>query len=144
MGEEHRDRSVTFYVDASVPIAVRRALAEVRDDVCYAGGPGCPKESTQDHHWLKTAGENNWVVVKRDKKIRTRPGEREALIEAGVRTFCLTSAGNYTRWEVLELLAIRWKRIEEVASTVTGPYIYSVTRDGVRPLALAGVVQGDG
>lgn len=129
---------MTFYVDASVPVAVRRALAEVRDDVCYAGGPGCPKESTLDIHWLKTAGENDWIVLKRDKRIRTRPGERKALIDAGLRTFCLTGAGNYSKWQVLQLLTARWDRIEEVASTVGGPYVYAVTKDGVRRLTLSG------
>jgi hypothetical protein len=141
MGEEPQEGRVTFYVDASIPVAVRRALAEVRDDVRFAGGPDAPKENTQDRHWLKTAGENNWVVLKRDKKIRTRPGERAALVEAGVRTFCLTGGGNYNRWQTLELLVQRWRRIEEVAETVAGPYIYAVTWSGVKQLPLAGVAQ---
>ena len=132
---------MTFYLDASIQVAVRTALASVRDDIVYAGGRGAPKENTQDRHWLATAGENGWVVLKRDKRIRTRPVEREALIAAGVRTFCLTGAGNYTRWEVLELLASRWRRIEEVAANIAGPYIYSVTWQGVRPLSLPGVSQ---
>lgn len=133
---------MTFYVDASVPIAVRQALALVREDVKYAGQPGAPKESTQDKDWLAVAGKNDWVVLKRDKKIRSRRWEREALIAAGVRTFCMTGAGNYTRWEVLRLLTARWGRIEEVASANAGPYIYSVTwAAGVRELIVAGVKQ---
>lgn len=130
---------MTFYVDASIPIAVRTALASVRDDVLYAGGPNAPRENTHDRHWLATAGQHGWVVINRDKRIRSRRWEREALIAAGVRTFCLTGGGNYTRWQVLELLAVRWRRIEEVANTVPGPYIYAVTWDGVRRLSLAGV-----
>lgn len=130
---------MTFYVDASVPIAVRTALASVRDDVVYAGGPGAPKERTQDKDWLPVVGANEWVVLKRDKRIRTRQWERDALIRAGLRTFCLTGGGNYTRWETLRLLAARWPRIEEVAETISGPYIYSVTWDGVRELVLRGV-----
>jgi hypothetical protein len=132
---------VTFYVDASVPIAVRHALDLVRDDVVYAGGPGAPKERTADEEWLGIAGANDWVVLKRDKKIRTRPWEREALIAAGVRTFCMTGGGNYTRWETLRLLVARWDRMEQVARNLPGPYIYSVTWEGVRPLALSGVPQ---
>ncbi len=111
----------------------------MRDDIVYAGGPGAPKERTQDKDWLPVAGRNDWVVLKRDKKIRTRRWEREALIGAGLRTFCLTSAGNYTRWETLRLLAVRWNRIEEVAASIPGPYIYSVTWEGVRALTLPGV-----
>lgn len=134
---------MTFYVDASIPVAVRRALVEVRDDVRYAGQAGAPKESTLDRHWLKTAGENDWIVLKRDKKIRKRPGERAALIEAGVRTFCLTAGGNYTRWQTLELLVSRWRRIEEIASSVPGPYIYAVTWAGVRQVPMVGVPERD-
>lgn len=132
---------MTFYVDASVPVAVRHALALVRDDVKYAGGPGAPKEKTQDKDWLPVAGKNDWVVIKRDKKIRSRRWEREALIAANLRTFCLTGAGNYSRWDVLRLLTARWERIEEVAENEPGPYIYAVTRDGVRRLPLPGVDQ---
>jgi hypothetical protein len=130
---------VTFYLNASLPIAVRQAIASTRDDVTYAGAPGAPKEKTQDKDWLPVAGANDWVVIKRDKRIRTRRWEREALINAGVRTFCLTGAGNYTRWEVLRLLTARWPRIEEVAENIPGPYIYSVTWEGVRALSLPGV-----
>jgi len=74
----------------------------------------------------------------RDKRIRTRPGERRALVDAGVRAFCLTHAGNYTRWEVLELLVNRWERIEGIASLNPGPYVYSVTRSGVQRLNVPG------
>ncbi len=129
---------MTFYVDASVPVAVRRALAEVRDDVLYAGGPRAPAEGALDPDWLPVAGRENWVVILRDKRIRKRPGERRAFLDAGVRLFCMTGAGNYSRWETLRLLAARWPRIEEVASTIPGPYIYSVTRDGVRQLRVSG------
>jgi hypothetical protein len=130
---------VTFYVDASVPIAVRQALALVRDDIVYAGGPGAPTERTADQDWLRIAGTNDWVVLKRDKKVRSRRWEREALIDAGVRTFCLTGGGQYTRWDTLRLLTARWGRIEEVARDVPGPYIYSVTWDGVRRLVVTGI-----
>jgi PIN like domain len=129
---------VTFYLDASIQIAVRTALDSVREDVVYAGGPNAPKESTQDRHWLTTVGNEGWVVIKRDKRIRTRPWEREALIAAGARTFCLTGAGNYNRWDTLRLLAARWDRIEQVAEKIPGPYIYAVTWQGVRRLSLAG------
>jgi len=125
---------VTFYLDASLQIAVRRAIASVRDDVLYAGGPSAPAEATRDHVWLPQAGTGNWIVAMRDKKIRTRPGERQALDASGVRAFCLTDAGNATRWRVLELLVTRWGRIEQIANAEAGPYIYAVTRAGVMRL----------
>jgi hypothetical protein len=124
----------TYYVDASVPIDVAKALSLVRDDILYPGGLGCPVKSPNvaDEVWLGVAGSQDWVVVLKDKKVRTRRWERQALITAGVRAFCMTSAGNYTRWKTLQLLARRWDDIEETATTMPGPYIYSVTNAGVR------------
>ena len=129
--------SHTFYVDASVPIHVAQSLGVVRDDILYPGAIGCPVPSpnVDDRAWLKVAGEEDWVVLMRDKKIRSRRWERQALTEAGVRAFCLTAAGNYSEWKTLQLLAKRWDDIEEIATSTPGPYIYSVTQAGVRFLA---------
>lgn len=33
---------MVFYLDASIPFPVSKALSLVRDDVLYPGGPGCP------------------------------------------------------------------------------------------------------
>lgn len=110
----------------------------VRSDVIYPGHPACGsiQPGTQDEVWLPEAGRNGWVVIMRDKHIRSRPGERAALIESGLRTFCLTSAGNASKWDILSLLVANWKEIGRIAREVRGPYIYSVTSGGVRPLAL--------
>jgi hypothetical protein len=127
--------SLTYYLDASLPIAVRRAIAECRDDVLFAGGRGAPTEDTDDDVWLPIAGAQDWVCVMRDKHIRTRPRERQAYIENGVRLFCLTDAGNATRWQVLNLLVRRWTRITETANASPGPYIYAVTLNRFEQLA---------
>lgn len=128
---------MVFYCDASVPRAVAQALALVRDDVLYPGLAGCPIDdpATRDVAWLPVAGEHGWVVLMRDKRIRTRPGERRRLAECGVRAFAMTGAGNYSRWLTLELLVRRWREIEAVAAAEPGPFIYSVTQSGVARLA---------
>jgi hypothetical protein len=127
----------TYYLDANIPLNVSKGLAQVRSDILYPGGLGCPVMSTivPDIEWLRIAGRQDWVVVTKDRKIRTRPGERNALVDAGVRSFCATHAGNYTMWELLKLLVARWDDMEEIATHVPGPYIYSVTKAGVRFLA---------
>jgi predicted nuclease of predicted toxin-antitoxin system len=126
---------VTFYIDASIQVAVAAAISQFRTDVLYAGGPGAPAFATRDTEWLALAGRNDWVVLTRDKRIRTRPAERDMYLSVGVRTFCFTHAGNYTSWEVLELVVSSWRRIEEAADATAGPYIYSVTKAGLRWLA---------
>lgn len=61
------------------------------------------------------------MVILRDKRIRRRPGERDALRKAGVRAFVLTGAGNYTRWQIMALLTARWAAIERVALSTAVP-----------------------
>lgn len=126
----------TFYVDASVPVDVAKALALVRPDILYPAAPGCPVKSTNvdDEEWLRVAGEQDWVVILKDDRIRFRRWERDALMSTGVRAFCLTTAGNYTRWQTLQLLAQRWDAIEQTANTEPGPYVFGVTQAGVRLL----------
>ncbi len=128
---------MVFYVDASVPIDVARALSLVRPDILYPGGPGCAitNPATKDVVWLPVAGSNLWVVIMRDKRIRTRPGERRQLINHGVRAFVMTGGGNYSKWQTIELLVRRWADIETVAGLDAGPFIYSVTQAGVSRLA---------
>ncbi len=75
-------------------------------------------------------------MVFRDKRIRTRPWERQKLVDHGVRAFCLTHAGNYTKWHTLELLVKRWQDIELTAMVEPGPYIYSVTHADMKRLAM--------
>jgi hypothetical protein len=126
---------VTFYFDASIQVRVALTIAEFRNDVLYAGGPGAPAQSTPDVQWLARAGDRDWVVLTRDKRIRTRPGERQTFLDAGVRCFCFTQAGNATSWEMLQVVVSMWDRIEGMAAR-SGPYICSVTRSrGVRWLA---------
>jgi hypothetical protein len=133
--DAHRTSGLTFYLDASLPIAVRTAIAGCRDDVLYAGGRGAPTEDTDDELWLPIAGARGWVCIMRDKHIRTRPRERQAFLEHGVRLFCLTDAGNATRWQVLDLVVRRWSRIAETADGEAGPYIYAVTLSAFRRIA---------
>lgn len=119
---------MTFYFDASIQVTVAEAIAKFRSDVLFAGGPGAPAHSTPDTEWLNLAGQRDWIVLTRDKRIRTRPWERQ-VFHAGVRTFCLTHAGNSSGWEVLKLIVSSWDRIEGMASR-PGRYICSVTRGG--------------
>ena len=48
-------------------------------------------QDTTDATWLKEVGEKNWVVLTKDRRIRFRIIEREALINAGLRAFVLTA-----------------------------------------------------
>jgi hypothetical protein len=130
--EEDRPVKILMWSDQSVC----EALALVRRDIVHPWQPECPiNPGDKDETWLPIAGNHDWTVVLRDKRLRSRPGQRDALIAHGLRVFCLTGAGNFTKWEVLELLTRNWHTMEEM-SQGPGPYVYSITSAGVRPLRL--------
>ena len=80
-------------------LAVGKALVAVRNDVTYPGRPDSPVTSADvdDSVWLGIVGAANLAVLMRDKKIRSRPAEREALAAAGVKAFVLARSGNASR-----------------------------------------------
>lgn len=136
-GGLNESEDLVYFLDADL-LGVAKPLGMIRGDVIYPGHERCPTihQDTKDEDWLAEAGRNGWVVIRRDKHIRSRPGERRAFIAHGLRAFCLTGAGHKSKWDVLTLLVANWPEIERIARETSGPYIYSVTSAGVRPLAL--------
>ncbi len=50
-------------------------------------------QGISDREWIERAGRESPVVLTKDDRIRYRPVEREAFVAAGLRVFCLTTAG---------------------------------------------------
>ena len=46
-----------------------------------------------DAEWLPEVGRRGWVLLTKDREIRYRAAEREALLSAGVRAFVLRTRG---------------------------------------------------
>jgi hypothetical protein len=89
-------------------------------------------QGLSDEAWLTDAGRNDWVVLTKDRAIRRRPNEREALMSAGVRVFCLTSAA-LRGAEQLARLENNLPRILRQAR-LPGPYIYGIYEAEIRKL----------
>jgi hypothetical protein len=75
------------------------------------------------------------IVLTRDKRIRTRPVERDALLDHDVRACFLTSGGNLDLFTQLRLSLRHWDDIETPADTTGGPWLASVTKNNVRVFA---------
>jgi hypothetical protein len=89
-------------------------------------------QSIVDERWLGDSGVHGWIVLMKDDAIRRRPAEREALIAAGVRAFCLTNA-QLRSAEQTDRFVINLDRILQQARK-PGPYIYGVYASGLRRL----------
>jgi len=90
--------------------------------------PDCP-----DVEWLPEVAKNRWALLTKDKGIRRRPIERQALLIPGARSFILT-AGEVTGQEIAETFIRHLNRIQRIARNEKPPFIATVTRDGVKVL----------
>lgn len=114
-----------IWIDSSVPKPVQRAIRSVRDDVEWIGDL-YPFDQNKDAIWLPDAGKAGALVILRDKKVRTRPGERRLIIEHQVGCFVLTQKRNPTRWEYLRLIVRTLDEMEEKFASTPRPFIYTV------------------
>lgn len=77
-----------------------------------------------DREWIERAGQENWVVLTKDDRIRYRRVERDAFVAANLRVFCLTTA----RLRGEDQTARFVNNINRILqrSRKSGPYIYGV------------------
>lgn len=86
-------------------------------------------KGTDDQTWLALAGSLGWVVLTRDKRIRYRQLERQALESAGVRAFVFIG-GNVTLSDTAAILARTYTAIADICKREPGPFLYHVGRGG--------------
>lgn len=77
-----------IFIDRSVPRGVADAVKKMRDDVLWLEDSFL--HDVSDEEWLAEAGQKGWLVITHDRKIRTRPGERRAIMDNGVGCFIMT------------------------------------------------------
>jgi hypothetical protein len=116
-----------FFIDRSLG---RRHLAAALRDLgltvhTMASAYGeAEAQRLADEIWLADAGRRDWIVLLKDDAIRRRPAERDALMRAGVRAFCLTNA-QLRAEEQTSRFVDNINRILQRARK-PGPYIYGV------------------
>jgi hypothetical protein len=118
-----------IFIDRSVPKPVAEAIKRVRSDVLWLEDKF--QHDTDDEAWLAAVGDQGWPVIVRDKKVRTRPGEREKIIRHGVGCFILNQKQDPTKWEYLQLLVRTIDEMEEKFAQTPRPFIYTIDRNGV-------------
>lgn len=87
-----------------------------------------PQDAT-DEEWLTECGKQGWVVLTRDKKIRHRPTELDALKAAKVSAVFLTGK-NARGIDFAKAFLKALPNLEQLFSERTDPVIVRVTRDG--------------
>lgn len=135
----HPDGLPELFLDRSlgrrqVPALLRAAGLRLRTLAEVYGIPA--DETVADTEWLARAGQQGWVVLMKDDRIRYRPVERAAVLEHRVRAFCLSS-GNLRAAEMAQRFIDVLDQITEACSR-PGPFLYTVSSVGLRRARLVG------
>ena len=78
----------------------------------------------------RQVGDDGWLVVARDKKMRTRPGERDAIIKHSVGMFMFVQSTNPTKWDYFKLMAKCLDEMERLFSVTPKPFIFLIDSSG--------------
>jgi hypothetical protein len=125
-----KQQSPKFFLDRSLG---RKAVPEgLRSDgwdiVTLAEHYGVPAdEQVADVDWIEEAARQGWPILMKDKRIRHRQAEIEAVVAHRARCFVITRGDLPSAQMVNRFLANRAAIFAAVAGT--GPYIYSVQLD---------------
>ncbi len=118
-----------IFVDRSIPRAVAQELRRISDEAVIFLDERFPPD-TPDREWLAVAGREGWLVISRDKRMRRRPGEREAIRANSVGCFILGWRKNLTRAEYVEVLARSLHEMQALFADTPRPFIYVVNAAG--------------
>jgi predicted nuclease of predicted toxin-antitoxin system len=117
-----------FFLDRSlgkkrIATALRQAgaIVHVHDD-------HFPQDA-KDETWLTYVGQQGWIVLTKDHRIRYRNLERTALLNAGVGAFILT-AGDLSGEEMANVFVNALPAISKFLAKHDRPFIARVTKSG--------------
>jgi predicted nuclease of predicted toxin-antitoxin system len=121
-------KSSTFFVDRclgrSVGLALREAGLQVELHADHFA------DDADDETWIGVVGKRGWVVLTKDKAIRTRPVELHAVVVAKVRMFRLSS-GNMKGEEMARLFVENRLKMGRFIKEHPAPFIARVSPSGV-------------
>lgn len=118
-----------IFFDRSIPRGVAEAVKQVREDACWLEDV-FEEGWIKDREWIPEVGARGWLVISKDKKIRTRREERRAVKENNVGCFILNYKQPLNRWEILKLVTSTLDEMEEKFANTPRPFMYLIDRNG--------------
>jgi hypothetical protein len=128
------EQAPEFFVDRSLGKSIVEGLRAVGLTVHSMADVYGDEQAQRlsDEVWLRDAGNSGWIVLTKDDAIRRRPAERDAMIDAAVRVFCLTTAQLRGAEQTERFVQNRHRIIRQTRKP--GPYIYGVYEKGLKRL----------
>ncbi|WP_427890503.1 hypothetical protein ACQHIV_00415 [Kribbella sp. GL6] len=110
-----------------------------RDDIVYPGHEDLDEVplGMPDLDWMPVVARRGFVVVTRDRRIRTRPAELRAYTEFGIRSVWIGAKQDLGPRDQFELFLQHEARLQrEIIKRGRGPWALAMSASGVRPLQL--------
>jgi len=82
-----------------------------------------------DEQWLPLVGENGWILLTADKRIRYNFLEKRALEKNSVREFVFAS-GNMSGQEMANALEAALRKMRTLCRKCKPPFVAAITRTG--------------
>lgn len=118
-----------IFLDRSIPKSVAEALKLVRSgDIVWLEDEFA--HDTPDEVWIPAVAQRRWLVISRDKKIRSRPWQRQLIKQHGLGCFILGQKQDLTRWAYLKLLARCLDDVERLGNEVPRPFLFVIDSVG--------------
>lgn len=95
------------------------------------------QQAAKDADWLREVGHRGWIVLTKDRHIRTRRNELIALLSAGVGAFVLT-ASDLSGTEMAAAFVRALPRMRRIVIGQTRPFIAQVSAGGTVTLIVKG------
>lgn len=85
-----------------------------------------------DADWIPVIATRGLIAIGRDKRMRTRPAERQAMIDSGLRYIWIGGKRDQSGWEWMRRLARYWDEIERLVDELgAGPWFVTVNLTSV-------------
>lgn len=125
-------RPLRYFADESV-LGLGLALARLRPDTVHPGHRRIPQvpAGALDPEWIPTVASMGLIAIGRDKKVRTKPAEKQAIIDAGLRYIWIGGKRDESSWEWMRRLTRHWDEIERLVDELgPGPWFITVNATG--------------
>ncbi len=122
-----------FFVDESA-LGLGKGMAALRRDTVHAGHPAIPEVplGTDDVEWMPVVARRGLIAIGRDKKVRSRPAERQRIIDSGLRYIWIGGKRDESSWDWMRRLTHHWDSLMTVADQLgEGPWMITLNQGGV-------------
>lgn len=88
------------------------------------------RPDTVDALWIPEVAKRGWILAPRDKRIRKRPLEVQALAQSKLSAFIFMQKRDPDRWGWVELVVRRWIEVKDRAASERRPFVIGIPERG--------------